>query len=281
MTAIVHPLAQVHPDAILGRGVRVEAFAVVGAGVELGDETVVGAGAVVEGPTRIGRGNQIFSHACIGFPPQDLSYAGEPTRLEIGDRNSMREFCTIHRGTAKGGGVTRIGNDNLLMAYIHIAHDCQIGNRVVMANNATLAGHVEIHDDASVSAFCAVHQFSRIGRHAYLGALTRLSLDAPPFIKVAGQRVVCYGINAIGMRRKGYSAAQVAKLAKAVRLLIRSGLNTAQAVARMRAELEADPDLDYFISFLESSRRGVHKAMPRSAKAGESDGDADGEPNGD
>jgi UDP-N-acetylglucosamine acyltransferase len=273
MSSYIHPTAQVDPEARIGSGVRIEAYAVIGAGVEIGDDTLIGAGAVIEGPTVIGRENQIFAHTAIGFAPQDLSYRGEPTRLVIGDRNMFREFCTVHRGTTKGGGITRVGNDNLLMAYVHIAHDCQIGNRTLFANLSSLAGHVEVHDDASISAYCAVHQFSRIGRHAYLGAYTVVSLDAPPFIKLVGQTPACYGVNSIGMRRKGYTAAQVAKIATMARILTRSGLNSKQAVERMREELEPDADMDYFISFLLSSKRGVHKNAPRGGRGG-NDGEA-------
>jgi len=271
MTTHVHPLAHVDPGAVLGDEVRVGPFAVIGAGVEIGDGTEIGAGAQIQGPTRIGRGNRIFPQTAIGFDPQDLKYQGEPVRLEIGDHNTIREFCTVSRGTAAGGAVTRIGSHNLLMAYVHIAHDCQLGDRTVFANLATLAGHVEVHDDAIVGAFCTVHQFARIGRHAYLGAYTVMSKDALPFVKTVGVKPACYGINSIGLKRKGFSGAQVARLGRAFRLLARSGLNTRQALARMREELGGDPEVDHFIAFIEGSRRGVTKTVPRGMGRGAGD----------
>ncbi len=271
MTSHVHALAHVDPGAALGDDVRVGPFAVIGAGVEIGDGTEIGAGAQIQGPTRIGRGNRIFPQTAIGFDPQDLKYQGEPVRLEIGDHNMIREFCTVSRGTAAGGAVTRIGSHNLLMAYVHIAHDCQLGDRTVFANLATLAGHVEVHDDAIVGAFCTVHQFARIGRHAYLGAYTVLSKDALPFVKTVGVKPACYGINTIGLKRKGFSSDQVARLGRAFRLLARSGLNTRQALARMREELGGDPEVDHFIAFIAGSRRGVTKAVPRGMGRGAAD----------
>ena len=282
MTSHIHPLAHVDPGAILGDDVRVGPFAVIGAGVEIGDGTEIGAGAQIQGPTRIGRGNRIFPQTAIGFDPQDLKYQGEPVRLEIGDQNTIREFCTVSRGTAAGGAVTRIGSHNLLMAYVHIAHDCQLGDRTVFANLATLAGHVEVHDDAIVGAFCTVHQFARIGRHAYLGAYTVMSKDALPFVKTVGVKPACYGINTIGLKRKGFSSAQVARLGRAYRLLTRSGLNTRQALARMREELGGDPEVDHFIAFVEGSRRGVTKTVPRGMGRGAADegGEAEAEVRG-
>ena len=264
----VHPLAFVDPGAVLGEGVRVGPFAVIGAGVVLGDGCEVGAGAQIQGPARIGRENRIFPQACIGFEPQDLKFRGEEVAVEIGDRNQFRELCTIHRGTAKGGGVTRIGSDNLFMAYTHVAHDCAVGSRTVFANNATLAGHVEVHDDATISAFSSVHQFCRVGRHAYVGGYSVVTMDALPFVKTVGQKPACYGLNSIGLKRKGFSPESVRRLDRAVRILVRSGLNTPQALERLRAELAGDPDVDYLIAFVESARRGVHKSAPRGGRGG-------------
>jgi len=276
MSSYVHPLAHVDPEAVLGAGVRVGPFAVIGPGVEIGDGTEIGAGAQVQGPTRIGRNNRIFPQTAIGFDPQDLKYRGEPVRLEIGDANTIREFCTVSRGTVAGGAVTRIGSNNLLMAYVHIAHDCQLGDRTVFANLATLAGHVEVHDDAIVGAFCTVHQFARIGRHAYLGAYTVMSKDALPFVKTVGVKPACYGINTLGLKRKGFDSDRVARLGRAFRLLARSGLNTRQALARIREEVGGDPEVDHFVAFIESSRRGVTKTVPRGMGRGVADetGDA-------
>lgn len=260
--AEVHPLAVVDPGAVLAPGVTVGPHAVIGAGVEIGEGTRVGAGAQVQGPARIGRDNRIFPQACLGFEPQDLKFAGEEVFLEVGDRNQFRELSTVHRGTRKGGGVTRIGSDNLFMAYTHVAHDCQVGSRTVFANNATLAGHVEVHDDATISAFSSVHQFCRVGRHAYVGGYTVVVMDALPFAKTVGQKALCYGLNTIGLERKGVSAETIERLGRALRLLVRSRLPTAEAVARIRAELGGDPDVEYLAAFVESSKRGVHKAPP-------------------
>lgn len=267
----IHPLAFVDPAARLGDGVKVGPFAVIGADVEIGDGTEVGAGAQIQGPTKIGRENRIYPQAAIGFDPQDLKFQGEEVRLEIGDRNLFREFCTVHRGTSKGGGITRVGDDGLFMAYTHIAHDCQVGSRVIFANNATLAGHVEVHDDANISAFSSVHQFCRVGRHAYVGGYTVATLDALPFVKTVGQKPACYGLNSIGLKRKGVPAETIRKLEAAYRILVRSRLPTPKAVEQIRAELAGDPDVDYLIAFVESSQRGVIKSPPRGGSRGGGD----------
>lgn len=264
----IHPLAFVDPAARLGDGVKVGPFAVIGADVEIGDGTEVGAGAQIQGPTRIGRENRIHPQAAIGFDPQDLKFQGEEVQLEIGDRNQFREFCTVHRGTSKGGGITRVGDDSLFMAYTHIAHDCQVGSRVVFANNATLAGHVEVHDDANISAFSSVHQFCRVGRHAYVGGYTVATMDALPFVKTVGQKPACYGLNSIGLKRKGVSAETIRRLEAAYRILVRSRLPTPKAVEQIRAELAGDPDVDYLIAFVESAQRGVIKSPPRGGGRG-------------
>lgn len=268
MAELIHPLAVVDPSARLGDGVRVGPFAVIGPNVEIGDGTEIGAGAKVYGPTRIGRENRIYPDAAIGFDPQDLKFSGEEVWLEIGDRNHFREFCTVHRGTAKGGGTTRVGSGSLFMAYSHIGHDCQVGDRVIFANSATLAGHVEVHDDANISAFSAVHQFCRVGRHAYIGGFSVITMDALPFVKTVGQKPACYGLNPIGMRRKGVDPETIRRLEIAYRLLVRSKMNTAQALERIKAELAGDPDVDYFVSFIETAKRGVHKSAPRGGGRG-------------
>jgi UDP-N-acetylglucosamine acyltransferase len=264
----IHPLAFVDPSARLGDGVTVGPFAVIGADVEIGDGTEVGAGAQIYGPTRIGRENRIYPQAAVGFDPQDLTFRQEEVRLEIGDRNQLREFCTVHRGTVKGGGITRVGSNGLFMAYTHIAHDCQVGDRVIFANNATLAGHVEVHDDASISAFTSIHQFCRVGRHAYVGGYTVATLDALPFVKTVGQKPACYGLNSIGLKRKGVSPETIRKLDAAYRILVRSRLPTPKAVEQIRAELAGDPDVDYLIAFVESSQRGIIKSPPRGGSRG-------------
>ena len=265
MSQAIHESAVVHPSAVLGDGVVVEPFAVIGAGVVLGEGCLVGASAQVRGPSRFGRGNRIFPHACVGFEPQDLKYGGEEVFLEVGDENLFREFSTVHRGTGFGGGVTRIGSHNLFMAYSHVAHDSRIGDRTVFTNNATLAGHVEVGDDAVIGAFSAIHQFCRVGRHAYVGGYTVVTMDALPFVKTVGVKAACYGLNSIGLKRKGFAGDTIRRLGATVRILSQSGLNTAQAVERIRREVgEDDPEVAYFLSFVESAKRGVVKAGPGS-----------------
>lgn len=266
MTVNVHPTAVVAPDVQLGEGVVVGPHAVVGPGVSIGAGTEVGAGAQLHGPAAIGARNRIFPHVCLGFDPQDLKFGGEETRLEIGDDNHFREFTTVHRGTGKGGGLTRIGSGGLFMVYAHVAHDCRVGDRVIFANNATLAGHVEVGDDAVVGAFSAVHQFCRVGRHAYIGGFSVITQDALPFAKTVGQKPACYGLNRIGLQRKGIGDAEIARLERALRVLSRSGLTVPHALEKIRAEagaeLEADPELQYLLAFVASSTRGVIRGLP-------------------
>lgn len=260
--AQVHPTALVDPAAELAESVVVGPFAVIGAGVEIGAGTVVGAAAQIQGPAKIGRDNRIHGHACIGFDPQDVTYRGEETRLEIGDRNHFRELCTIQRGTAKGGGTTRIGDDNLFMVYTHVAHDCQVGNRTIFANNATLAGHVEVHDHASISAFTSIHQFCRVGRHAYVGGYSVITQDALPFVKTVGIKPACYGLNRIGLERKGVPAETIERLEVAVRRLTRSRQPLAEVLAGLREEHSDDPDVAYLVDFVTTAQRGVIRALP-------------------
>jgi len=272
MSARVHPLAVVDPTAILGDGVEVEAFAVIGPGVEIGAGTVVGSGAQLQGPARIGEGNRIYPHACVGTDPQDLKYAGEEVRLEIGDRNRIREFSSIHRGTGKGGGLTRIGDDNLFMVYSHVAHDCRVGSRTVFANNATLAGHCEVGDDVTLGAFSALQQFGRIGRHGYVGGYSRLLTDALPFVKTVGLRPVVLGVNRIGLQRKGWEKERIAALSSAMRVYLRSGLNSSDALARLEREFADNDDVGYLIEFVRGARRGVIRSLPgRRGGGGEGD----------
>jgi UDP-N-acetylglucosamine acyltransferase len=258
---LVHPTAVVSPRAELGRDVSVGPFAVVGEGVRIGDRTRVGAHVVVEGPTTIGEENTIFPFAALGHPPQDLKFAGEPTVLRVGDRNQIREYVTMHRGTAGGGGVTSVGSDNLLMVSAHVAHDCTIGDRCILANAATLAGHVAVEDGATVGAFSAVHQFCRVGRHAFVGGGSIVVQDTIPFARLQGNHARCYGENAVGLRRKGFAEDEIRRIHRAFRLLLASKLNTTQAVAAIRADasLAGDANVAYMVEFIESSERGVVK----------------------
>jgi UDP-N-acetylglucosamine acyltransferase len=258
----IHPSAVIDPAAELGDGISIGPHVVIGARVAIGDGCEIGAAACIEGPTAIGRENVIFPHAAIGMAPQDLKFAGEETRVEIGDRNHFREFVTVHRGTAKGGGLTRIGSGGLFMVYSHVAHDCRVGDRVIFANAATLAGHVEVGDDATVGAFAAVHQYCRVGRHGYIGGFSVVTQDALPFVKTVGHKPACYGLNRIGLERKGFTAETMRRLDAALRVLTRSGLNTAQALAALRADHAGNPDVDYLIEFVASSKRGVIKGLP-------------------
>ena len=254
---MIHPTAIIHPDARLGRDLTIGAYAVIEAAVEIGDGCTIGPHAVIEGPTFIGRDNRIYPHACLGTAPQDLGYSGAATRLEIGNRNVIREFVTIHRGTTKDRGVTRIGNDNLLMAYSHVAHDCMIGNQVTMANAATLAGHVTVGDYVNISGLCAIHQFVRIGAYAMLRGGTMVSLDVPPFMLAAGNHASLYGLNLKGLQRHDFSAAAIRGLKRAYKLLFCSSLRLEEAIAAVRAAGLDSPHITYLLDFLSESRRGV------------------------
>lgn len=256
----IDPRAAVSPRARLGHGVRVGAYAVVGDEVELGEGCVLEAHASVRGPMRAGKENIFDSFCSVGGDPQDLKFHGERTELNVGDGNTFREFCTVSRGTAKGGGITRIGDDNLFMAYSHVAHDCVVGSHTVFANGATLAGHVVVEDYANVGAFSPVHQFCRIGRYAYIGASTVITQDVPPFSMVVTERGTrCFGPNTIGLQRRGFDAARLGTIESAFRLLLRSKLNTTQAIEQMRAQLNGSPDVRELVEFIETAQRGLHK----------------------
>lgn len=262
MTAEVHPTAIVDPTAEVGDGVWIGPYAVIGAEVALGDGTQVGASAQVAGPARIGARNRIFPHACVGLEPQDLKYGGGRVSLEVGDGNVFREFCTVHRGTEGGGGVTTIGNRNLFMVYTHVAHDCRVGDGTIFSNAATLAGHVEVDDHAVIGAFSAVHQHCRVGRFAYIGGYSVITMDALPFAKTVGVKPACYGLNRIGLERQGFDAETLARLDRAIRLLTRSRLNTAQALEQIRAELGGTLEVDHLVAFVAKAKRGVITALP-------------------
>ena len=257
----IDPRAIVSPSARLGQGVRIEACAVIGEGVELGDGCIVDHHAVVHGPSSFGRNNRFSSFSIVGGDPQDYTYTGQQVRLEAGDSNEFREFCTVHRGTIKGGGVTRIGSHNLVMAYAHIGHDCVVGDHCTIINGAQFAGHTHLGDYATVSSFVLVHQFSRIGCHSYIGAGTVITQDVPPFSLVVGPRETrCYGINKVGLERHGFSPERIRSIEQAYRFLLRSKLNTAQAVEKMRGTLSHSQDVKTLIQFIESvAQRGLTK----------------------
>jgi UDP-N-acetylglucosamine acyltransferase len=256
----IDPRAAVSPRAKLGLNVRIGAFAVIGDDVELGDESIVHPHAVITGPSRFGRSNVFFPGCAVGGAPQDLKYHGEPTWLEVGDGNEFREYCTVHRGTPQGHGVTRVGNHSLLMTYSHVAHDCVVGDRVILVNGATLAGHVTIDDDATLGAFCPVHQFCRIGRYAYIAAHTVITQDVLPFSKVVAPRETrCYGVNKIGLERHGFSGERIKAIEQAYRLLLRSKLNTTQAVEKMKETLSGSADVEELLRFIEAAERGITK----------------------
>lgn len=254
----VDPTARVHPNARIGAGTVIGAFAVVGPQVVLGERCRIGASCVIDGNTCIGDETEVFPFASIGLPPQDLKYRGEDTRLTIGRRNIFREFVTIHRGTAGGGGETTIGDGNLFMAYSHVAHDCHIGDHTIFGNAATLGGHVSVGDYATISAYSGVHQFCRVGRHAFIGGYSVVTKDALPFAKSVGNRARVYGLNTIGLLRRGFTEEHVGQLKKAYRYLLQSRLNTTQALQ----QIEQDPALDceevaYLVEFIRSATRGV------------------------
>jgi UDP-N-acetylglucosamine acyltransferase len=253
-SAIIDPGARIHPSCKIGP------YCVVGPRVELGEGCELVSHVAMEGPTRIGVGNRFFPFSSIGLPPQDISYAGEPTRLEIGDHNVVREFVTINRGTVKGAGLTRVGNHTLIMAYVHIAHDCVIGDHVIMANAATLGGHVTVEDWAMVGALCPVHQFVRIGAHSYIGGGSTITQDVLPFSKTSADRNThAFGLNSVGLERRGFSKERIQKLHHAYKVLLASKLNTSQALARLKAESDLGEDVEKLVQFVEASERGVIK----------------------
>ncbi len=257
--SFIHETAIVSPKAKIGGDCYIGAFSIVGDEVILGDRVRLESHVVVRGKTAIGDDTKIFPFVSIGLAPQDLKYKGEPTSVEIGKRNHIREFVTIHRGTAGGGGLTKIGDDNLLMAQAHIAHDCQIGNEVIMANAATLAGHVRIADRASIGAYSGVHQFCRIGYEAFVGGYSVVVKDAMPFATIQGNHAKCYGLNRVGMKRRGYAKDTIEKLHSAFHILLSAKLNTSQAVEKIKEEITGCKEVDLLIEFIESSKRGVVK----------------------
>ena len=249
--AIVSPKAELAPDVTVGP------YAVIGDGVRIGAGTWVGPHAVINGPTTIGAGNKIFQFASIGDAPQDLKYKGEPTRLEIGDRNVFREFTTMNRGTVSGGGVTVIGSDNLFMAYTHVAHDCHVGSKCVLANYATLGGHVHLGDWVIMAGYAGIHQFTKVGAHAFLANNSAVTRDVPPYLMVVGAPAVPHSINSEGLKRRGFSPEQIRNLKNAYRVLYRSDLKLADAVEELKSRVATQPELGIFVDFIGESTRSL------------------------
>lgn len=252
-----HPTALIHPNAKLASNVEVGAYSIIGEHVEIGENTHIGPHVVIGGHTRIGQNNRIFQFCSLGEVPQDKKYAGEPTRLEIGDYNTIREFCTFNIGTYQDAGVTRVGNHNWIMAYVHLAHDCQIGSHTIFANNAQLAGHVKVDDYAILGGFTVVHQFCQIGAHVITGIGTTLLQDVPPYVTAAGNPTAPHGINAVGLKRRGFSNAAVMAIKRAYKTLYKSGLMLEQAKVAIEEQAAEYPELNALVDFLGRSKRGV------------------------
>jgi len=257
MATSIHPTALIAADAELGDGVEVGAYALIGAGVVIGANTRVGPHAVIQGPTRIGADNQIFQFAAVGSAPQDKKYKDEPTRLEVGDRNVIRECVTLNRGTTKDQGVTTIGSDNLFMAYSHVAHDCRVGSNCVLANNATLGGHVHLGDWVIMAGFSGVHQFCKVGAHAFIANNAAVTRDVPPYVMAVGQPAAAHSVNSEGLKRRGFTPEQIRNLRNAFRLLYRSGLKLSDAAAQLAALAEEQPEVRAIVEFLPLSTRSI------------------------
>lgn len=258
--SVVHPTAIVNLGAFLASDVIIGAYSIIGEQVVLGEGCRVDEHVVIQGPTRIGRHCRFFPFGSIGLPPQDLKYKGEPTELIVGDHNVFREYVTVHRGTAQGGGRTVIGDHNFMMAYSHIAHDCILGNHIILANAATLAGHVTIDDHATIGAFSGVHQFCRVGVHGFVGGYSVITKDVLPYSKTVSAREASnYGVNTLGLERKGFSPESIRTIRSAFRVLLQSKLNTTQALEVLRQKFANDPDVRPIIEFIERSERGVIK----------------------
>lgn len=253
----IHPTAIVHPGARLGPDVSVGPYSIVGEHVEIGAGTRIGPHVVIHGHTRIGSDNRIFQFSSLGEIPQDKKYSGEPTRLEIGDRNTIREFCTFNCGTAQDAGLTRVGSDNWIMAYVHLAHDCQVGDNTIFANNAQLAGHVYVGDFAILGGFTVVHQFVRIGAHSITAMGTILLQDLPPYVMAAGNTAKPYGINSEGLKRRGFSAEAIAALKRAYKQIYRAGIPLEEAKASLAREAAVSPELTLLSEFLDAAGRGI------------------------
>lgn len=254
---MIHPQAIVDPGAKIGKNVHIGPFSIIGPGVEIGDDTWIGPHVVINGPTRIGKNNKIYQFSSLGEAPQHLGYKGEPTRLEIGDRNIIREYCTFNRATASGGGVTHLGDDNFIMAYCHVAHDCHVGNHAIFANGTSLAGHVAVEDYVIFGGFSLIHQFCRVGAHCMTGIGTVTFKDIPPYLLVAGNTAVPHGLNVRGLKRRQFSDASIEALRKAYKILYKSGLGLNEAIEQIEPMARDCAEVAHFLTFIKRSERGV------------------------
>lgn len=254
---MIHETAIIHSSAQIAEGVHIGPYTVIGPDVQIGEGTHISSHVVVSGPTKIGKNNRIFQFASVGEAPQDKKFTGETTWLEIGDNNIIREGCTLNRGTGAGGGVTRIGNGNLFMAYVHIAHDCIVGNHTIFANNATLAGHIEVEDFVIFSGFSAVHQFCRIGKYSFLAKCAKVGKDVVPYTLVAGENATPYGLNVEGLRRHGFSRETIAKLRQAYRTIYRKTLTLPEVIAELGVLAQDSPEVNDMLRFVQQSQRGI------------------------
>ncbi len=253
----IHPTALVHPKATIAEGVEIGPYAIIGEHVTIGRDTKISAHVLIEGWTTIGERNHIFSFSSIGTAPQDIGYRNEETYLEIGDDNVIRECATVHRATTKEDRKTVIGNKNFLMAYSHVAHDCKLGNNIIMSNSVALGGHIVIGDHAIVGGIVAVHQFARIGAYAIIGGQSAVTMDIPPYVSAAGNRAQLYGLNLVGLKRKGFSEQAIATLKKAYKILFRSGLTQDEAIQKITAEFPDSREVSHLVDFIQSSKRGI------------------------
>ena len=254
---MIHPTAIIAPGARIAEGASIGAYSVIGGNVEIGEGTDVGPHVVIDGHTRIGRGNRIHAFSVLGGAPQDRKYAGEPTRLEIGDRNTIREFCTFNAGTTQDAGVTTLGSDNWIMAYVHLAHDCRVGNHTIFANNAQIAGHVHVEDHCILGGFTVVHQFVSIGAHSLTAMGTILLQDLPPYVTASGNTAEPHGINAEGLKRRGFTPEAIGAIRSAYKVLYKDGLGLDAAKAELRERARSHPEVGVMVEFLERSRRSI------------------------
>ncbi len=256
----IHPTAIIDPSVVLGEDVTIGAYAIINADVEIGDNCWIGPHVMINGPTKMGAENKIYQFSSIGEAPQDLKYAGEPTHLEMGDRNVIREHCTFNRGTVSGGGITRVGDDNLFMAYVHLAHDCQVGNKTIFANNSSLAGHVSVGDQAILGGFTIVHQFTSIGAHAFTGLGSVVLKDLPPYVIANGYPAVPHGINKEGLKRRGFNPDEIMKIRRAYKVLYRSGLSLEDAKQELLKLGEESKAVKVFADFIINAKRSIARA---------------------